>query len=207
MSADPNAKREDALTIGAMGHAAFKRILNLPYPTLAAYNGATMGGGVEVGLYHKYRTISKSPGGCDHYALPECFLGLVPGWGGTQLVTKLCGPEIAIELVISNPLNMNKMINSIKALEMGLATGCSHRRNSWMNPGAPRAHHCRRKKIERKAVDPKMSDELLPKTKAMIVGRVHSGALAPYRALELIKEQAFGRSMKDSRKRTKRWPT
>lgn len=188
MSADPNAKREDALTIGAMGHAAFKRILNLPYPTLAAYNGATMGGGVEVGLYHKYRTISKSPGGCDHYALPECFLGLVPGWGGTQLVTKLCGPEIAIELVISNPLNMNKMINSIKALEMGLADRM-FAPAEFVDESLELLERiiAGEEKIERKAVDPKMSDELYQKTKAMIVGRVHSGALAPYRALELIK--------------------
>jgi enoyl-CoA hydratase/carnithine racemase len=87
MSVDPNVKREQALEIGALGHKTFKRIMDLKIPTLAAINGAAMGGGVEVGLYHKYRTISKSPGGCDHYALPECFLGLIPGWGGTQLVT------------------------------------------------------------------------------------------------------------------------
>src|SRR5690606_16894331 len=110
-SVDPNMKKETALQVGALGHATFKRIMGLKIPTLAAINGAAMGGGVEVGLYHNYRTISKSPGGCDHYALPECFLGLVPGWGGTQLVTKLCGPEVAIELIITNPLNMNKMIN------------------------------------------------------------------------------------------------
>ena len=121
MSVDPTATKEDLLKIGEMGHGTFKRIMNLKIPTLAAINGAAMGGGVEVGLYHNYRTISKSPGGCDHYALPECFLGLIPGWGGTQLVTKLCGPEAAIELIINNPLNMNKMINSIKAVEMGLA--------------------------------------------------------------------------------------
>ena len=133
-----------------------------------------------MGLYHKYRTISKSPGGCDHYALPECFLGLVPGWGGTQLVTKLAGPEAAIELIIMNPLNMNKMINSKKAFEMGLAdfllapndfTGQSLAILEGIITGEV--------KVDRKKVDPKMSDDLYNNTKAQIMGRVHSGAIGP----------------------------
>ena len=188
MSADPNATKQAALEIGAAGHQAFKRIMGLKIPTLAAYNGATMGGGVEVGLYHNYRTISKSPGGCDHYALPECFLGLVPGWGGTQLVTKLCGPEAAIELVISNPLNMNKMINSVKAFEMGLADRLIAPAE-FMDESLALLERIitGEEKIERKKVDPKMSDELYNKTKATITGRVHSGALSPYRALDLIR--------------------
>ncbi|HPI91992.1 MAG TPA: enoyl-CoA hydratase-related protein, partial [Deltaproteobacteria bacterium] len=191
MSVDPNATKKDVLDIGVMGHKSFKRIMDLKIPTLAAINGATMGGGCEVGLYHDYRTISKSPGGCDHYALPECFLGLVPGWGGTQLVTKLAGPEKAIELIIMNPLNQNKMINSIKAFEMGLAdfllapndfTGQSLAILEGIIAGEV--------KVDRKKVDPKMSDELYNQTKFQIMGRVHSGALAPYKALDLIRGAA-----------------
>ena len=191
MSVDVNIKRDDAVQIGAMGHASFSRIMKLPFPTLAAINGASMGGGVEVGLYHNYRTISKSPGGCDHYALPECFLGLVPGWGGTQLVTKLCGPEAAIELVISNPLNMNKMINSKKAFEMGLADKLIAPAE-FMDESIALLERIitGEEKIERKKVDPKMSDELYNKTKEMIVGKVHAGAVSPYLALELIKGAA-----------------
>lgn len=191
MSIDPNIKYDDALLIGLTGHKIFKRIMDLKIPTFAAINGATMGGGCEVGLYHNYRSISKSPGGCDHYALPECFLGLVPGWGGTQLVTKLAGPQAAIELIIMNPLNMNKMINSIKAYEMGLAdflltpgdfTGASLKIFEDIIAGDL--------KVERKKVDPKMSDELYNTTKFQIAGRVHSGAIAPYKALDLIKGAA-----------------
>ena len=191
MSVDPTIKRDEAVKIGATGHAAFKRIMGLKIPTLAVINGAAMGGGVEVGLYHNYRTISKSPGGCDHYALPECFLGLVPGWGGTQLVTKLCGPEAAIELIITNPLNMNKMINSKKAFEMGLADKLIAPAE-FMDESLALLERiiAGEEKIERKKVDPKMSDELYNKTKEMIVGKVHSGAIAPYRALELIKGAA-----------------
>ena len=49
MSVDANAKRADALEIGTLGHKIFKRIMGLKFPTLAAINGAAMGGGVEVG--------------------------------------------------------------------------------------------------------------------------------------------------------------
>jgi enoyl-CoA hydratase/carnithine racemase len=188
MSIDPDIKYDDALQIGIVGHKIFKRIMDLKIPTLAAINGAAMGGGVEVGLYHKYRTISKSPGGCDHYALPECFLGLIPGWGGTQLVTKMCGPETAIELIIKNPLNMNKMINSKKAFEMGLADKLIAPAE-FMDESIALLERIitGEEKIERKKVDSKMSDDLYKKTKEFIIGKSHSGAIGPFRALDLIK--------------------
>ena len=90
-----------------------------------------------------------------------------------------------------NPLNMNKMINSIKAYEMGLAdfllapndfTGQSLAILEGIITGEV--------KVDRKKVDPKMSDELYNNTKAQIMGRVHSGAIAPYKALDLIKGAA-----------------
>lgn len=85
MSVDPNMKKETALQIGALGHTTFKRIMNLKIPTLAAINGAAMGGGVEVGLYHNYRTISKSPGGaiimrCLNASSALCRVGVEPSW-------------------------------------------------------------------------------------------------------------------------------
>jgi len=188
MSVDPSMSRDDAVAIGRAGHAAFKRIMDLKIPTMAAINGAAMGGGVEVGLYHDYRTISGSPGGCDHYALPECFLGLVPGWGGTQIVTKLSGPEAAIELIISNPLNMNRMINSKKAFKMGLADRM-FAPVAFVDESIALLERIitGEVKIERAPVDPKMSDDLYNQTKLAIMGRVHSGAISPYKALDLIK--------------------
>ena len=67
---------------GEAGHELFGRIRELPFPTLAAINGAALGGGVEIALHCDYRTISSS---VRHFACPEVFLGLIPGWGGTQL--------------------------------------------------------------------------------------------------------------------------
>ncbi len=188
MSIDPNITEADALAMGQKGHATFKRIMDLPIPTVAAINGAAMGGGVEVSLYHDYRTIAKSPGGCDHLALPECFLGLVPGWGGTQLVPRIAGPEVAVELILKNPLNQNRMSKSHKVFEWGLA-------DKLIEPAEFVDESLRflegiitgEEKPERKPVDPRMSDALYEATKADIHNRVHSGAIAPYRALDLIK--------------------
>jgi 3-hydroxyacyl-CoA dehydrogenase/enoyl-CoA hydratase/carnithine racemase len=191
MSVDPAISRDDAVEIGRVGHATFKRIMDLKVPTLAAINGAAMGGGTEVGLYHDYRTIAESPGGCDHYALPECFLNLIPGWGGTQLVTKLAGPEVAIELIINNPLSMNRMIKSKKVLKLGLADKM-YKPVEFVDESLALLERIivGEEKIERKAVDPKMSDELYNNTKLAIMGKVHSGAVAPYKALDLIKGAA-----------------
>ena len=110
--------REQALQIARAGHDTFQKLADLPVPTFAFINGASMGGGVEVGLYADYRTISSD---VPAYAFPECFLGLVPGWGGTYLVPHLVGTENAAKIIVSNPLSQNRMIKGKQAFELGLA--------------------------------------------------------------------------------------
>ncbi|MDI2125111.1 3-hydroxyacyl-CoA dehydrogenase NAD-binding domain-containing protein [Yinghuangia seranimata] len=110
--------RDQALAIGRAGHDAFSRLRGLPVPTFAFYNGAAMGGGVEIGLACTYRTISSA---VPALSLPECFLGLVPGWGGCTLLPNLIGPDKAITVVIENALNQNKQLNGPKAFELGIA--------------------------------------------------------------------------------------
>ena len=68
--------RELALEVAQTGHAAFKRIIDLPYPTVGAINGVALGGGLEIALACDYRTISP---GAAAVGFPECFLGLIPG--------------------------------------------------------------------------------------------------------------------------------
>jgi enoyl-CoA hydratase/carnithine racemase len=75
--ADAELAREGSRT----GHDLFARIRELPYPTVAAINGACLGGGVELALHCDTRTISAA---VRHFACPECLLGIVPGWGGTH---------------------------------------------------------------------------------------------------------------------------
>ncbi len=110
--------REQALEVARAGHAAFAAIMDLPVPTFAFVNGAAMGGGVEIALSADYRTISA---GVPALALPETFLGLVPGWGGCYLLPNLVGPVNALKVIIENPMNMNRMLKGPQAFELGLA--------------------------------------------------------------------------------------
>ena len=110
--------REQARAIAELGHDTFTKISDIGVPSFSFINGLVLGGGVEINLYCTYRTISAA---MPAFALPECFLGLVPGWGGTWFVPRLVGIENAIKVVIENPLSMNKMLNGPSAHEMGLA--------------------------------------------------------------------------------------
>ncbi|MEO6144119.1 MAG: 3-hydroxyacyl-CoA dehydrogenase NAD-binding domain-containing protein [Dermatophilaceae bacterium] len=110
--------RGQALAIGALGHRTFEQLRNLPVPTFAFVNGAAMGGGVEIALSAAYRSISA---GVPALALPEAFLGLVPGWGGCFMLPNLIGVESALKVIIENPLNTNRMLNGQKAFELGIA--------------------------------------------------------------------------------------
>ena len=110
--------REQAVDIAEQGHRVFSKIADLDVPTFAFVNGASMGGGVEIGLYCDYRTMSAD---VPAYSLPECFLGLVPGWGGTYLLPNLIGVENALQLIITNPLSNNKMATGAQAFKLGVA--------------------------------------------------------------------------------------
>jgi 3-hydroxyacyl-CoA dehydrogenase / enoyl-CoA hydratase / 3-hydroxybutyryl-CoA epimerase / enoyl-CoA isomerase len=86
---------------------------NLPFPTVCAINGACMGGGTELALGFDYRLASDSPK--TDIALPETKIGLIPGWGGTQRLSRLIGPSLAAEMIASG-----EGANSQKALQTGI---------------------------------------------------------------------------------------
>jgi 3-hydroxyacyl-CoA dehydrogenase/enoyl-CoA hydratase/3-hydroxybutyryl-CoA epimerase/3-hydroxyacyl-CoA dehydrogenase/enoyl-CoA hydratase/3-hydroxybutyryl-CoA epimerase/enoyl-CoA isomerase len=69
----------------------------LPYPTVAIIDGACMGGGLEVALGFDYRLAGTHPK--TELGLPEVKLGLFPGWGGTQRLSRIIGPALAAELI------------------------------------------------------------------------------------------------------------
>src|ERR671938_2068647 len=114
----PGATRELAVAGSRAGHDLFGRLRALPFPTVAAINGACLGGGVELALHCTARTIASS---VRHVAFPEVFLGLFPALGGTQLLPRLVGPEAAITVIISNPLRQNRMLKAAGVVELGIA--------------------------------------------------------------------------------------
>ncbi|MFJ8815918.1 3-hydroxyacyl-CoA dehydrogenase NAD-binding domain-containing protein [Amycolatopsis thermoflava] len=110
---DPNLAHEIAET----GHAVFRRLTDSTIPTFAFVNGAVMGGGLELALSCHYRTLSESAAAI---SFPEVFLGLFPGWGGTQLLPNLIGPDAAVTVIIENALNQNKMLKPAQAAQLGI---------------------------------------------------------------------------------------
>ena len=108
--------KSQALAIGKLGHDVFRRLGDSAKPTFAFINGLALGGGLEVGLHCNYRTMATTT----FSALPECFLGLVPGWGGATILPKLIGPERAVQVIILNALNNNTMLKAKDALALGV---------------------------------------------------------------------------------------
>jgi 3-hydroxyacyl-CoA dehydrogenase/enoyl-CoA hydratase/carnithine racemase len=173
---------------GEAGHELFGRIRNLPFPTLAAVNGAALGGGVEIALHCDYRTISSS---VRHFACPEVFLGLIPGWGGTQLVPRLVGAERAVTFVVESPLRQNRMLTGPQAFEQGFA-------DALLEPVEflDESLAFLLEKIEESAAkrhpESDLSDaaEICRKARSRLDGQVHGATPAPYRALDLIEGAA-----------------
>ncbi len=109
-------KREQSLAIGKLGHDVFRRLGESSIPTFAYINGLALGGGLEVGLHCNYRTLATTA----FTALPEVFLGLVPGWGGATILPKLIGPERAVQVIMLNALNNNTMMKAKDAFKLGV---------------------------------------------------------------------------------------
>ncbi|MEJ2717402.1 MAG: 3-hydroxyacyl-CoA dehydrogenase NAD-binding domain-containing protein [Deltaproteobacteria bacterium] len=169
---------------GAAGHAAMKRIMDLKIPTLAAINGVALGGGLEISLYCDYRTVSKS---VTAIGFPECFLSLVPGWGGSSLTPRLIGPEKALELIIYNAMNQNRMINGSRAFEMGLADRMFEAVEFFDESLLFLESIIEGKEtVERKPPDMSKLKSLADAARNFVDMRVHGATPAPYRAVELI---------------------
>jgi 3-hydroxyacyl-CoA dehydrogenase/enoyl-CoA hydratase/carnithine racemase len=169
------------------GHELFGRIRALPYPTLAAINGACLGGGVEIALHCDYRTIGSS---VRHFACPEVFLGLFPAWGGTQLVPRIAGVDAAIRFIVSNPLRQNRMLTGAEAETMGLVDAVLEPAEFLDDsiafllrtaPSEPRPGARHR--------DAAVGDAIA-KARRQLDDSLHGAAPAPYVALDLIEGSA-----------------
>lgn len=95
--------------------ACFQRFSSLPKPVIAAINGHALGGGCELALACDFRIMSKG-----RIGLTEVSLGIIPGAGGTQRMTKLLGRAKATELIFTA-----KQLEVEEAQEIGLITRVS----------------------------------------------------------------------------------
>jgi 3-hydroxyacyl-CoA dehydrogenase/enoyl-CoA hydratase/carnithine racemase len=109
--------KANAKLIAQRGHQVIGRLGDMGVPSFAFVNGLALGGGLEIALNSTYRTVDASAAAI---ALPEVFLGLIPGWGGAYLLPNLIGIDNALEVVISNPLKQNRMLKPRQAFEYGI---------------------------------------------------------------------------------------
>ena len=176
---------EEARGIAELGHAALRLLSEMDVPTFAFINGAALGGGLEVALNCTYRTVAAD---VTALALPEVFLGLVPGWGGCYLLPHLVGLRGAVELVLNRPLATNRMTDAHQALEMGLvdvvldSADFLERSVVWAADVV-----AGRVRVERPAPEsPREWDEIIAETRRRLDQRLHGSRKAPYKALELL---------------------
>src|SRR5204862_52395 len=102
---------DEAKAWGALGHEATLLLETMPKPTIAAVNGFALGGGCELALACDLRYASSLA----KLGQPEIDLGIVPGWGGTQRLARVCGVGVAKDLVFSG-----RTIDAKEALRVGL---------------------------------------------------------------------------------------
>src|SRR5579862_6337969 len=95
------------------GHEIFGKIERLGVPTVAAIDGACLGGGCELALACRYRVATDNPK--TQIGLPETQLGIIPGWGGTQRLPRLIGLRAALDIICAG-----KSVSGDKARRIGL---------------------------------------------------------------------------------------
>ncbi|MET0801408.1 MAG: 3-hydroxyacyl-CoA dehydrogenase NAD-binding domain-containing protein [Actinomycetota bacterium] len=110
--------REIAKKLAQLGHHVLGKQAALGVPSFVFINGLALGGGLELPLNADYRTVDAT---APALALPEVFLGLIPGWGGTYLLPNLVGIENALKVIIENPLKQNRMLKAQEAFDLGIA--------------------------------------------------------------------------------------
>jgi enoyl-CoA hydratase len=102
---------EQAKGWGALGHEASRLLETMPKPTIAAVNGFALGGGCELALACDIRYASSRA----KLGQPEINLGIVPGWGGTQRLARVCGIGVAKDLIFTG-----RTVDAEEALRIGL---------------------------------------------------------------------------------------
>ncbi len=102
---------QSAFEFAGFGQSVFRKIEQLNIPVIAAVNGFALGGGLELAMACDFIFASKKA----KFGLPECTLGLMPGFGGTVRLARRVGSARAIQMTCTGD-----MISATEALQFGL---------------------------------------------------------------------------------------
>lgn len=106
-------KKEDFMDALTQAHEIFNALEDLPMPTLAAINGACLGGGCEMILACDYRIATDSH--ATTIGLPEVKLGIIPGFGGCVRLPRVIGLQASLDIILAG-----KSVPAAKAEKIGL---------------------------------------------------------------------------------------
>lgn len=175
------------------GHALTKRLSELPCPTVAAIEGACLGGGLELALACDFRLAAET--NKTRLGLPEVQLGLVPGLGGTQRLPRLIGVPDALDLILTG-----KRVDARKARRLGLVDATCHpadlrtaalRLLEGGKPPRPRQGTAKKKPLAKRAAD---LAARLPGAEKLVYGKAREQVMkktgghypAPLVALDIV---------------------
>jgi len=105
---------EEATAWGELGHRVTQLLETMRQPTIAAIHGFALGGGCELALACDLRYASSGA----KLGQPEINLGIIPGWGGTQRLARVCGLGVAKDLIFTG-----RLVDAEEALRIGLVNG------------------------------------------------------------------------------------
>jgi len=187
--------RAVALKMGQLGHFVYGKLGELGVPTFCFINGLALGGGTEIALNCDYRTVD---GSAPAIALPEVFLGLIPGWGGAYLLPNLIGIENALKVIIENPLKNNRMLKAKDARDLGIADALFPTVNfledslAWADGVLTGRITVKRPNAPGKLEKLAKWDVAIGIARKSLEGKIGTVAKAPYRALDLLKAAKSG---------------
>lgn len=106
-----NKTEAEAIAFSKKGQNVFKKIIDLPFPVIACINGYALGGGMELAMFCDIRIASDNA----KFGQPEVGLGIIAGFGGTQILSRRIGRANAMYILFTG-----QTISAEKALEMGI---------------------------------------------------------------------------------------
>lgn len=194
------ADEEFAREAGGQGHRLFRRLADLPFPTLAAVNGAAMGGGLEIALHCDYRTLSDAAG---PIAFPEVFLNILPAWGGTQLAPRVVGAGNALQVIVHNALENNTMLRRAQqAFDLGFADELLPAVDFFERSLEVLEELVTGERpVPDRAPDHGDLDEAVENARAYVRDKVHGATRAPQLAIDLVEFAARGGDLDEGYRR------